>query len=456
LRFNLEAPSLSRAVLGVAVLVAAAPVAAQTAAPVELSGFPFRMNDSGEIAGWVFVGANASPAIYRGGGWHDLGVPSGDQLGVLFGINSLGAAVGWSFSTDGAPFPATDNRWSAIRAPAAADSTELLSELTSDSFAYAINDAGAIVGCHNRYDDNFPDPNRAFLLTGGGVTDLHATIVAAARPGNPSPGDDDHTCAFDINTTGDIAGYVSLTGENPHGFLYRAGVVRVLARDFQTFLSNAKAVNDAGKVVGDGFLPGLAAAQALAYDASTRVISSLGLEARGASSSTANDVNGRGDVVGTMTVSGQERAFLAAAGQAFDLNALLPSGSDWVLQQALTVNGQRQIAGVGYRTGSPGTTRYFLWTVTLTPSRLITSLIQAVRALVSAGTLSSGNGNALIVKLEAALAEIAAGNVGGAISKLQSFISQVGAFVQTGRLTAAQGQSLIAAANGIIGALTAG
>jgi len=58
------------------------------------------------------------------------------------------------------------------------------------------------------------------------------------------------------------------------------------------------------------------------------------------------------------------------------------------------------------------------------------------------------------VKLQAALAEIAAGNVGGAISKLQSFVSQVGAFVQTGKLTSAQGQSLIAAANGIIGALT--
>jgi len=454
LRFNLETPSLSRAVLGVAVLVSAAPAAGQSAAPLELSGFPFRMNESGEIAGWVFVGANSSPAIYRAGGWQDLGVPAGDQLGVLFGINSLGAAVGWSFSTDGTPFPATDNRWSAIRAPAGAGSTELLSELTSDSFAYAINDVGAIVGCRNRYDDNFPDPNRAFLLTGGGLTNLHAAIVAAARPGNPVPNDDDHTCAFDINTTGDIVGYVSLAGESPHGFLYRAGVITVLARDFQTFLTNAKAVNDAGKVVGEGILPGFTALQALAYDASTRAISSLGLEAKGASSSTANDVNGGGDVVGTMTVSGQERAFLAAAGQAFNLNALLPSGSDWVLQQALTVNGQRQIAGVGYRTGSPGTTRYFLWTVTLTPTQLITSLIQTVRGLVSAGTLSSGNGNALIVKLQAALAEIAAGNVGGAISKLQSFISQVGAFVQTGKLTAAQGQSLIAAANGIIGALT--
>jgi uncharacterized membrane protein len=249
-------------------------------------------------------------------------------------------------------------------------------------------------------------------------------------------------------------GYVSLAGENQHGFLYRAGVVSVLARDFQTFFSNAKAINDAGKVVGEGILPGFVALHALAYDARTRAISSLGLEAKGASSSTANDVNGLGDVVGAMTVAGQEHAFLVTAGQGFDLNALLPSGSDWVLRQAYTVNRQRQIAGVGYRTGSPGTTRYFLWTVTLTPTQLITSLIQAVRNLVSAGTLSSGNGNALIVKLEAALAEIAAGNVGGAISKLLSFISQVAAFVQTGKLTAAQGQSLTGAANGIIGALT--
>jgi probable HAF family extracellular repeat protein len=454
LRFNLATPSLPLVALGLAVLVTAAPADAQTSAPVELSGFPFRLNDNGDIAGWVFVGANAHPAIYRGGSWQDLGVPAGDQLGVLYGINSNGAAVGWSFFTDGAPYPDTDNRWSAIRAPEGASSTQLLSELTPDSLAYAINDGGAIVGCRSRYDDSFPDPNRAFLLTGGSVTNLHATIVAAARPADPTPNDNDHTCAFDINAAGDIVGYVSVSGENQHGFLYRAGVVSVLARDFQTFLSNARAVNDAGKVVGDGILPGFGAPHALAYDARTRAISSLGLEAKGASSSTANDVNGLGDVVGTMTVAGQEHAFLATAGQAFDLNALLPSGSDWVLQQAYAVNRQRQIAGVGYRTGSPGTTRYFLWTVTLTPTQLITSLIKAVRDLVSAGTLASGNGNALIVKLEAALAEIAAGNVGGAISKLLSFISQVGAFVQTGKLTAAQGQSLIDAANGIISALT--
>ena len=92
--------------------------------------------------------------------------------------------------------------------------------------------------------------------------------------------------------------------------------------------------------------------------------------------------------------------------------------------------------------------------MTLTPTQLITSLIQAVRKLVSAETLSSGNGNALIVKLEAALAEIAAGNVVGAISKLLSFISQVAAFVQTSKLTAAQDQSLTDTANGIIRALT--
>jgi probable HAF family extracellular repeat protein len=454
LRFKLETPSLSLAALGVAILLTAGPAAAQSGAPVELSGFPYRMNDNGEIAGWVFVGANISPAIYRAGGWQDLGVPAGDQLGVLFGINGQGATVGWSFFTDGAPPPNTDNRWSAIEAPAGAASTELLSELSPDSFAYAINDGGSIVGCRSRYDDNFPDPNRAFLLASGGVNDLHATIVAAARPGNPSPGGDDQSCAFDINATGDVVGYVSLTGDSPHGFLYRAGVVTVLTRDVQTFLLNAKAVNDAGKVVGDGMLPGFAAAQALAYDANTRAISSLGLEARGASTSTANDVNNGGDVVGTMTISGQDRAFLAAAGQSFDLNTLLPPGSDWVLQQAYTVNRQRQIAGVGYRTGSPGTTRYFLWTVTLTPTQLVNNLIQAVRNLVSTGTLSSGNGNALIVKLEAVLTEIAAGNVGGAISRLQSFISQVAAFVQTGKLSAAQGQVLIGAANGIIAALT--
>ena len=36
---------------------------------VELAGVPQRINNNGQVAGWVFVGPNAHAAIYSNGTW---------------------------------------------------------------------------------------------------------------------------------------------------------------------------------------------------------------------------------------------------------------------------------------------------------------------------------------------------------------------------------------------------
>lgn len=413
---------------------------AQRYSIIELAGVPQRLNDNGQIAGWVYVGNDAHAAIYSNGAWQDLGVPAGDQLSALFGINSAGAAVGYSFVS----LPGPDNRWQAISAPAGATSVQALSVIAPDSFAYAINDSGAVVGCLNRYDDLYPDPHRAFLYANGSVTDLHALL--AAQPTQ------DFTCARDVNNVGDVVGEVQQASAPQRGFLYRNGVATRLEQG-ASYLTNAKAVSNAGKIVGEGRLSGFSADHALVYDVATGTIASLGLEATGAYNSRPNDVNSRGDVAGMMFLNVGEHAFLASGGQVFDLNDLIPAGSEWVLQEALSINDRGQIVGKGYLTSSPSVTRYFMMDAPA-PTPSISGLIAQVRALHAAGFLGRGNATALIAMLRIAERFSNHGCERGAVRALEIFVRHVDMLIRTGRLSPTKGQPLIDEAGRIVVVLT--
>jgi hypothetical protein len=440
-------------VLAACVLAApTAPASAQTAPQysiAELSGVPARLNDNGQIAGWIYVGPNAHAAIYRGGAWVDLGVPPGDQLSALFGINNLGAVAGYSFlSTPLTSYPYTDNRWQAIWAPANATAVQALSVVAPDSFAYAINDAGSIAGCLNRYDDEYPDPHRAYLYAGGTLIDLHALLTPPS-----SQTAYDFTCALDINTGGDVVGEVALYSSDKRGFLYRSGSVRRLV-DGASYLLSGRAINDSGKIVGEGRLSGFTADHALVYDAATSRISSLGVETTGAASSRPNDVNRTGDVVGTMysPVYG-DHAFLTSGGRAYDLNDLIPAGSGWVLQEALSINARGQIVGRGILSASPDVTRYFLLDASA-PGPAIDGLIAKVRALQASGFLSKGTATALIADLQIAAKFLKHGCTRGSVQLLEVFVHQVDTLIRTRRLSPTKGQPLIDEANRIIASLT--
>jgi probable HAF family extracellular repeat protein len=427
------------------------PLAATTAGAqptysiVELAGVPQRLNENGQIAGWVFVGADAHAAIYSGGAWQDLGVPAGDQLSALFSISNTGAAVGYSFAS----LPGPDNRWQAIWAPAGATAVQALSVIAPDSFAYGINDSAAIVGCLNRYDDIYPDPHRAFLYSGGSLTDLHELLSPSATQ-TPF----DFTCARDVNNAGVVVGEVQLATAPQRGFVYSNGVVNRTEQG-TSYLVNARAISSTGKVVGEGRRNTFTADHALVYDVANGTITSLGLELTGAFSSRPNDVNTAGDVAGMMFLSVGEHAFLATGGQVFDLNDLIPAGTEWVLQEAFSINDAGQIVGKGYLTSSPTVTRYFfLLTDTVDPEQATADLIEAVQGLRASGALRSGNANALIVKLEAAMTHLDAGNVGLAVEKLEDFINQVEAFIRTRKLDPEAGEPLIDEARAIIDTLT--
>jgi len=438
--------SVAALALPALLLAAASPLGAQSSPArysiVELGGVPQRLNNAGQIAGWVYVGADAHAAIYSGGSWLDLGVPAGDQLSALYGINNAGAVVGFSFASLA---NGTDNRWQAIWAPAGATAVQPLSVLAPDSFNYAINDSGTIVGCLNRYDDNYPDPHRAFVYANGSVLDLHTLVTTP-----PGPGDYDFSCAFDVNKDGVVVGEFQLSGNPTRGFVYRNGTVTRLGQG-TSYLTTAKAISSTGKVVGSGRLAGFSADHALAFDVATGAYASLGLEATGAYDSHANDVNTNGDAVGMMFLNVGEHAFLSSAGHAFDLNDLIPAGSGWVLQEAFSINDGEQIVGRGYLSSSPTITRYFL----MQPSSSIADLIAQVRALQAQGRLGRGNANGLVAELTVAYKHLSGGCSRLAVLELEIFVHQVDVLIRAHRLSSTAGQSLIDGANLLIDSLTA-
>jgi len=401
---------------------------------VELSGVAQQINNNGQVAGWIFVGGAAHAAIWSGGAWRDLGVPAGEQLSVLNGINDAGAAVGFSFASL-PPAPGSsdlDNRWQAVLAPAGATAVQPLSAIAPDSFAYAINNAGAIVGCLDNYLDAFPDPHRAFVYANGTLTELHALLT-------PQPAID-FTCARDVNGQGVVVGEIDASGLR-RGFFYRNGVATRLDQGAR-FMTMARAINAAGRIAGDGQLPGLSAEHALSYDVATAAFASLGVEATGASSSQGNDINLGGDVVGTMLLNVGPHAFLASGGRVYDLNDLIPAGTGWVLQDAVSLNDRGQIVGRGVLTSSPDVVRYFLLDASA-PLPSIAALIARVEALEAARQLSHTQAAILIAYLRCAEKHVRAGCPALAAASLELFSRSVDLLIRTRRLSAANGQPLI-------------
>jgi hypothetical protein len=103
--------------------------------------------------------------------------------------------------------------------------------------------------------------------------------------------------------------------------------------------------------------------------------------------------------------------------------------------------------------GSSNTASCAFTVTVLTPQGATQQVGNTVNALVSQGTLSQANGNALTTKLQAAINSINSGNTTAGCNQLQAFINQTQAFINAGKLTRAQGQVLIDAANALKGVL---
>ena len=88
-----------------------------------------------------------------------------------------------------------------------------------------------------------------------------------------------------------------------------------------------------------------------------------------------------------------------------------------------------------------------------TPAEEIANNQAAVNTLVGTGQLGSGNGTSLLAKLDAAANALASGNPTAAKHELEALIREVQALIRSGRIPAADGQALIAAAQNAINQL---
>jgi probable HAF family extracellular repeat protein len=99
---------------------------------------------------------------------------------------------------------------------------------------------------------------------------------------------------------------------------------------------------------------------------------------------------------------------------------------------------------VGQSSDGAGGVTAVLWAVDVaTTEDALDGAIEDVEDLVTAGTLKSGQGNALTSKLEAALAALEKGNTTAACNKVDAFVNQVEGLVTAGKLSSTEGDSLI-------------
>ena len=175
---------------------------------------------------------------------------AGGDVPKVYALNDSGIAAGSiapGFGQDRAAtfiFPAGT--------PTALDLTPIIQNLYGPrpvytSTATAINNAGQIVGTI-RYAGGapIPQPNPAFLVSGGSTSDLGTLggLSAAAK---------------DINNNGLVVGESTLSDNTLHAFIYRNGTMtdlNALIASSGWILATAKAINDKGQIVGSGTLNG--------------------------------------------------------------------------------------------------------------------------------------------------------------------------------------------------------
>ena len=277
------------------------------------SSFATALNSHGDVVGYSSVANGIThPFLYSDGALRDLNPSGGDS--EAWGINDSGQVVG----KNGSGFLYSNGTMQSIgRLPGG-----------NTSFAYAINNSGQVAG-----DSLTSDPaiTHAFLYSNGTVQDLGTLGGSQSN-------------AFGINNHGDVVGLAYGSDGVSHAFVYSNGQIQNIGQLWGPAASVARAVNDNGVVVGYGYFLGLLPRHAFEYSNGTIT----DLQTLGGISSAARGINSQGEIVGdSNTPSGADHAFIDTNGTMQDLNSMIDSSSNWVLQQASAINDSGEIAGTG-------------------------------------------------------------------------------------------------------------
>jgi uncharacterized membrane protein len=283
------------------------------------------LNEKGEVAGEAVRNWDLSSQapkqesiafLWRDGRLIDLGsLTTAERQSRSQGLNDQSEVIGWSYAGLGNP-PAFRWRDNAM-APIGLED------------AYAINNTGQVVGYVTR-TEGAEAISVAVAWQSGQVTDLLGLV-------NP----------WNINDAGDIVGF-SYVEDRPRAAVWRAGVVTPLALLPNALSSQAFDINKDGLIVGTNEFapPSTATDYSRAFLWQSGSVSELPRVANTHTTTEANGINDRGDVVGRSGAS----AFSATVwldGAAYDLNQLIAADDPLKpyikLVEALEINNRGQI-----------------------------------------------------------------------------------------------------------------
>lgn len=383
---------------------------------------PTSINDHGVVTANIGYDGPASAMLWdKNNGWRSIG-----GLGLWTypeAINNNGMVVGMNLRTD---FSRNDG--------VLFDPVNGWREMQMSNFGVFprdINDSGVVTG----YSDG-----GWFTYSEGAGAQFFTGIEAVA-----------------INNSGVVAGMLP-TGSFPSKIARRepTGVVTPLSPDNWGY---AEDINNAGQIAGMLHYGGLYRAAVWAADGTLTTVLPLG-------GSDYEDFEGP-----------QHNEFARATaindhGQMVGITTTATSGMGWVPFVWDPVSGMREIVISGYSLLWPvainnngeviarilgGHDRGLYFTVPLpvppTPQAATEAIADEIQDLVTSGALSASNASSITTKLDAAIAALDRGNVTAAGNQLNAAINRVNALVNSGKLTAAQGQEIRAALQGVINSL---
>ena len=418
-----------------------------TATPVVLGLSPaagWAVNDAGQVAGALgldaYVWSGGTTTILDRAGYDRATAfaisPNGDAAGDVDVISSTDhrATVWPAGSSSAIVVSVADSNFHHVNASLQAAGTwdglkglfwspttgsVDIGNLGGDAtYVYDMNELGQVVGMS--LTTNSALIVHAYVWQGGTMTDL-GTL------GGTTSG------AFAINDLGVVAGGADTPSEILHATLWSGGVATDLDPTHPEE-SIAYGLNDAGDAVGHREIGGVK------YATLWRGGDTIDLGA--GPNSTALDVNAQGVVL----IDGADGPLLWSDA---DQGAMaLPAPAGVTVYSAYDISATRVVGA-----SSAGPIIWEIEVVAPPSTDPIEDLGSSVDDLVTDGTISAGNGNALTSKLDAAAQKCAKGNQTAAENQINAFINQVEAFVSSGKLTAAEGAALIAEAEAALAAL---
>jgi probable HAF family extracellular repeat protein len=301
----------------------------------------------------------------------DLGAASGESVSKGYSLNDIGQAAGSSSNPSGA-VATLFSSGEAIRLGTL--------EPGDVSIATGINKSAEVVGYEPVYSSGGSGISHAFLYSNGALRDIDSP---ALFPGG--------TSAAAINGTGTVVGQGNLSSSSFHAFVYSGGQMLDIG-PAGAYQASAVAINDAGEIIGNAFFtsggggaftysngkftyltaPAGTTATAVAISSSGEIAGTIYFNngspphaalysngrwsdlggVSGATATHGTAINATAQVVATAFyptvryhpfIPGKHVAQILRNGALVNLNTLIPSGSGYVMTDAIAINDSGEI-----------------------------------------------------------------------------------------------------------------